>query len=163
MHEEAAQMTTESKAPASTQQVRPMSPPEMLEYAVKGYQAYEQERYEDARAVFEFLVRTDPSEGYYHTALGAISLAVDDLDDALAQFDEALRLNPRDIPALINRGEVHLRLGSLILAAQDFSRVVSMDPESKDPLTERARLLAAAALQSAGEAQRAAHAGEVKG
>ncbi len=156
-------MTTESKATAPLEDARVMSHPEMLEYALKGYQAYEQERYDDARAVFEKLIRMDPSEGYYRTALGAISLAVDELEDALAHFDEALRLNPTDTPALINRGEVHLRLGSLVLAAQDFSRVVTMDPENKDPLTERARLLAAAALQSAEEAQRAAHEGEVKG
>jgi tetratricopeptide (TPR) repeat protein len=156
-------MTTESKATASIQDAHSMSPPEMLEFALKGYQAYEQERYDDARTIFERLIRLDPSEGYYHTALGAISLAVDELDDALEQFNEALRLNPTDSPALVNRGEVHLRLGNLMAAAQDFSRVVSMDPENKDPLTERARLLAAAALQSAEEAQRAAHEGEVKG
>jgi tetratricopeptide (TPR) repeat protein len=156
-------MTTESKATAALEAERPMTHPEMLEYAVTGYQAYEQERYEDARAIFEKLVRMDPSEGYYRTALGAISLAMDELDDALAHFDEALRLNPKDTPALVNRGEVHLRLGSLMLAAQDFSSVVTMDPENKDPLTERARLLAAAALQSVEEAQRASHEGEVKG
>ena len=88
---------------------------------------------------------------------------MDELDEALVHFDEALRLNPQDVPALINRGEVHLRLGSLLLAAQDFSRVVAMDPANKDPLTERARLLAAAALQSAEEAQRAARDEDVKG
>ncbi|QRK04593.1 tetratricopeptide repeat protein [Archangium violaceum] len=144
-------MTTESKATASTQEERPLSGPEMIERAMKGFQAYEQGRYEDARAVFVELAAYDPTEGYYRTALGAICLAVDELDDALAHFNEALRLNPTDCPALVNRGEVHLRLGSLLEAAEDFSRVVALDPENKDPLSERARLLAEAARQSAAE------------
>ncbi|WNG35207.1 tetratricopeptide repeat protein [Archangium minus] len=144
-------MTTESKATASTQDARPLSGPEMIERAMKGFQAYEQGRYEEARAVFVELAACDPSEGYYRTALGAICLAVDELDDALIHFNEALRLNPTDCPALVNRGEVHLRLGSLLEAAEDFSRVVALDPENKDPLSERARLLAEAARQSAAE------------
>ena len=141
-------MTSESKVVASTQEEppRPMSGPEMIERAVKGFQAYEQGRYEEARAVFVELAAREPTEGYYRTALGAICLAVDELD-------EALRLNPQDCPALVNRGEVHLRLGNIMQGAKDFARVVALDPEHKDPLTERARLLAVAALQSIEEAQ----------
>jgi tetratricopeptide (TPR) repeat protein len=156
-------MTTESKGMASTKEERPLSGPEMLERAVKGFQAYEQGRYDDARAVFSDLAARDPSEGYYRTALGAICLAMDELDEALAHFDEALRLNPQDCPALVNRGEVHLRLGNILQGAQDFSRVVALDPENKDPLTERARLLAVAALQSAEEAQLEGVGGGTKG
>jgi tetratricopeptide (TPR) repeat protein len=146
-------MTTESKGVASTQEERPLSGPEMIEKALRGFQAYEQGRYEDARAIFVQLAAQDPSEGYYRTALGAICLALDELDEALEHFDVALKLNPRDCPALVNRGEVHLRLGNILQAAQDFTRTVELDPENKDPITERARLLAAAALQSVEDAQ----------
>jgi Flp pilus assembly protein TadD len=156
-------MTTESKATAPAQGARSMSGPEMIERALKGFQAYEKGHYDEARAVFVELAAYDPTEGYYRTALGAISLAVDELDEALEHFDEALRLNPTDCPALINRGEVHLRLGNIMQAAQDFSRVVGLDPENKDPLTERARVLAAAALQSAEEAQRDFGGGSAEG
>ncbi len=147
-------MTSESKVVVATQEEpRPMSGPEMIERAVKGFQAYEQGRYEEARAVFVELAAREPTEGYYRTALGAICLAIDELDEALVHFDEALRLNPQDCPALVNRGEVHLRLGNIMQGAKDFARVVALDPEHKDPLTERARLLAVAALQSIEEAQ----------
>jgi tetratricopeptide (TPR) repeat protein len=155
-------MTNDSKVTASPRESGPPSGPEMLERAVQGFQAYEEERYEDARSVFEELAQLDPSEGYYRTALGAICLAMDELDDALMHFDAALRINPRDCPALVNRGEAQLRLGNLIAAAQDFAKVVALDPENKDPLTERARLLAAAALQSAEETQRDAGTHEMK-
>ncbi|MBM7118194.1 tetratricopeptide repeat protein [[Archangium] primigenium] len=130
------------------------SNPDLLERATQGFQMYQQGRYDDARVIFEELSELDPSEGYYHTALGAISLAMDGFDKALEYFNQALRLNAEDTAALINRGEVHLRLGNTLDAAHDFARVVDLDPENKDPLTERARVLAQAALQSAEEAQR---------
>lgn len=130
-----------------------VSKPDLLLLAMEGFQLYEQGRYDDARGIFEKLTQQDPSEGYYQTALGATCLAVDALDEALVHFNEALRLDTTDTAALINRGEVHLRLGNVMDAARDFARVVALDPERKDPLTERARLLAAAALQSAEEAQ----------
>ena len=46
------------------------------------------------------------------------------------------------------RGEVYLRQGKILEAARDFKRAVDLDPENRDPLTRRARLLAAAALQT---------------
>ena len=36
----------------------------------------------------------------------------------------------------------------MLEAAQDFSKAVELDPQGKDPLTTRARVLAAAALET---------------
>ena len=137
-----------------------VSPPDLLQYAMQGFQMYEQGRYDEARVIFQELLELDPSEGYDRTALGATCLAVDELDESLEHFNEAIRLNDTDTAALINRGEVHLRLGNIMEAVHDFTRVVELDPENKDPLTERARVLAAAARQSAEEAQRDAEASQ---
>jgi tetratricopeptide (TPR) repeat protein len=142
---------------ASTAQQATTTGPEMLERAMVGFQRYEEGNYEDARAIFEELAEQDPAEAYYRTALGAIYLAEDDLDPALEHFHQALHLNPKDSAALVNRGEVHLRLGNIVEAAQDFARAVDLDPENKDPLTMRARLLAAAAIETIEAAQRSAH------
>src|SRR5437868_6076548 len=128
--------------------------PELLEKAMEGFELYEQGDYEGARLIFEELSEKDPSEAYYRTALGAIFLAEDELELALENFNQALTLNPKDSAALVNRGEVQLRLGNIIEAAQDFARAVDLDPENKDPLTMRARLLAAAALETVEAAQR---------
>jgi tetratricopeptide (TPR) repeat protein len=130
--------------------------PELLERAMEGFELYEQGDYESARLIFEELSEKDPSEAYYRTALGAIFLAEDELELAVENFNKALALNPKDSAALVNRGEVHLRLGNIIEAAQDFARAVDLDPENKDPLTMRARLLAAAALETVEAAQRSA-------
>lgn len=131
--------------------------PELLERAMDGFELYEQGDYEGARLIFEELQEKDPSEAYYRTALGAIFLAEDELEAALEAFNQALALNGRDSAALVNRGEVNLRLGNIVEAAQDFARAVDLDPENKDPLTMRARLLAAAALETVEAAQRSAH------
>jgi len=147
---------------ATTSQQGGTTAPELLEKAMEAFQLYEQGQYEDARAIFEELSQLDPAEAYYRTALGAISLAEDELDLALENFNQALELNPKDTAALVNRGEVYLRLGSIMEAAQDFARAVDLDPENKDPLTMRARLLAAAAIETIEAVQRNAAHSELK-
>ena len=124
---------------------------------MEGFELYEQGDYVSARLIFEELSEKDPTEAYYRTALGAIYLAEDELEFALESFNQALALNAKDSAALVNRGEVHLRLGNIVEAAQDFARAVDLDPENKDPLTLRARLLAAAALETVEAAQWRAH------
>ncbi|HEY3452446.1 MAG TPA: tetratricopeptide repeat protein [Myxococcales bacterium] len=125
-----------------------ISGPEMLEMAVTGFAMYEQGRYREAKVIFEGLAALDPTESYYRTALGAVYLAQDKLDEASAEFDAAIKLNKKDIAALVNRGEVRLRKGQLLEAAEDFKSAVDLDPENKDPLSLRARALAAAALET---------------
>jgi len=130
-----------------------VSGPEMLEMAVIGFSMYEQGRYDDARVIFDALCALDPREPYYRTALGAVYLAQENLEQAEQLFNEAIRLNDREIASYVNRGEVYLRQGKILEAAQDFKKAVDLDPENKDPLTRRARLLAAAALQTLEAAQ----------
>lgn len=125
-----------------------ISGPEMLEMAVTGFAMYEQGRYREAKVIFDGLAALDPKESYYRTALGAVFLAQDKLEEAAAEFDEAIKLNKKDIAALVNRGEVRLRKGMLLEAASDFKAAVDLDPENKDPLSLRARALAAAALET---------------
>ncbi|WP_306818751.1 tetratricopeptide repeat protein [Archangium lipolyticum] len=142
---------------ASVGQIVGLTGPEMLEMAMQGFRLYEQGRYKDAKVVFDGLCELDPAEAYYRTALGAIYLAEEDLQTALQLFTHALALNGKDSAALVNRGEVHLRLGNIVEAAQDFAKAVELDPENKDPLTMRARLLAAAALETIEAAQKGAN------
>lgn len=138
-------------------QIAGLTGPEMIEMAMQGFRLYEAGKYKDARIVFEGLCDLDPAEAYYRTALGAIFLASEDLEQALKNFNKALTLNGKDSAALVNRGEVHLRLGNLVEAAQDFAKAVELDPENKDPLTMRARLLAVAALETIEAAQKSAN------
>ncbi|MBX5482224.1 MAG: tetratricopeptide repeat protein [Myxococcaceae bacterium] len=138
------------------QELNAISGPEMLEMAVIGFSMYEQGRYEEAKVIFQGLCTLDPKEGYYRTALGAVFLAQEDLDNALNMFNAAIALNDKEIASFVNRGEVYLRQGKIIEAAHDFKRAVDLDPENKDPLSHRARILAAAALETLEQAQKLA-------
>ena len=81
-----------------------VSTPDLLQQAMQGFQMYEQGRYDEARVIFQELSALDPKEGYYRTALGATLLAVDDLDESLVHFNEAIRLNDADTAALSRGG-----------------------------------------------------------
>lgn len=124
-----------------------MSGPEMLQIALIGFRMYEQGKYADAKTIFGGLIALDPLEAYYHSALGVVHLAEEDLEQARAYLSTAISINPKEIAPYVNRGEVNLREGKILEAAEDFAAAVKLDPEYKDPLTNRARVLAAAALE----------------
>ncbi|WP_223635266.1 tetratricopeptide repeat protein [Corallococcus sp. EGB] len=145
-------MTTESKAPVSNDNSRPLSGPEMLERATEGFNLFQDGRFNESLAIFDTLASMDSSEAYFQTALGACHLALEDLDSAVACFNRAIELDPSDITPFVNRGEAFLRQGRTTEAARDFQHAVSLDPDDKDPLSRRARMLAAAALESSDEA-----------
>jgi tetratricopeptide (TPR) repeat protein len=144
------------KGELTLQQLTAITGPEMLQMAIIGFRMYEQGRYADAKTVFHGLVTLDPKESYFLTALGAVYLAEDDLDEAKRFLDKSIAVNPKELAAFVNRGEVNLRQGKVLEAAQDFMRAVELDPETKDPLTMRAKVLAAAALEAieAGQKQK---------
>ncbi len=121
--------------------------PEMLQMALIGFRLYEQGKYSEARTIFSGLISLEPLEAYYHTALGAVFLAEENLQMARAYFDSAIALNPREIAPYVNRGEVNLRDGKILEAATDFSKAIELDPKFADPLTQRARLLSVAVLE----------------
>lgn len=137
-------------------QYNAVSTPEMLQMALVGFRMYENGKYADAEALFRGLIMLEPTEAYYFTALGAVYLAQDIYDGAKVNFDQAILLNPKELAAFVNRGEVHLRMGNIMEAAEDFKSAVDLDPAGKDPLTVRARVLAAAALEMVEKSQGAA-------
>jgi tetratricopeptide (TPR) repeat protein len=137
----------------SLKDLHAISGPEMLEMAVIGFNMYEQGKYEEARIIFEGLTSLDKNEPYYVTALGAVHLARENLETAMNCFNRAIVLNPKEIAAFVNRGEVYLRQGKVMEAARDFKTAVDLDPTGKNQLVHRARVLAAAALEAIESAQ----------
>ena len=51
---------------------------------------------------------------------------------AIADFNNALRLNPEFLPALAARGNLHLQMDENALAVKDFERVLSIDPKATE-------------------------------
>ncbi|MCA2977107.1 MAG: tetratricopeptide repeat protein [Myxococcaceae bacterium] len=124
-----------------------ISGPEMLQMAQIAFNLYSSGRYTEAETMFNGLIALEPTEAYYHTALGCVYMAQDEYEKAKEQFDHALALDPKELASYLNRGEVHLRLGNVMEAANDLKACVDLDKTGKDPLAMRARVLAAAALE----------------
>jgi predicted Zn-dependent protease len=130
-----------------------ISGPEMLQMAQIAFHLYSSGKYQDAETMFNGLIALEPTEAYYHTALGCVYMAQDEFEKAKKEFDAAIVLNPKELASFLNRGEVHLRMGNVNEAAQDLKACVDLDPTGKDPLALRARVLAAAALEMIENAQ----------
>jgi tetratricopeptide (TPR) repeat protein len=69
-----------------------------------------------------------PGHAVAHRGLGEIFLKQDKCPEALAQFDQALEIYPRDACSLIDRGMVKRRLGDCRGALLDLLRAVAVNP-----------------------------------
>ena len=131
-------------------QIFDLNPAQMAAVIATGHNFFTEGRLEEARKIFEGLAIIDSKYPYIHTMLGAIYQKMKQHDKALLRYTLALKLHPNDINALTNRGEIYLLLGKFLEAAGDLKRVLDLDPQNKNPVANRARLLsllAAEALQ----------------
>jgi tetratricopeptide (TPR) repeat protein len=60
-----------------------------------------------------------------------------DFDHAIADFDQALRLNPRDLVALNGRGLAYLNQDKVDLALADFNAAIRVNPDDGDAFDHR--------------------------
>jgi len=61
-------------------------------------------------------------------------------------------LDPSNVEAYANRGELLIQKGNFLQAAEDFKKAIDLDPDGENPVANRARALAAivtAALKQA--------------
>jgi tetratricopeptide (TPR) repeat protein len=118
---------------------------EMRLVADLAYMLAEQGRNMEAIVIFEGLAALAPLTGYFQSALGALRLRTGELDEALVHLDQALAADSRDAAALLNRGEVNMRLGHHTAAFEDLQATLALtgqeQPES--PYATRARALLA--------------------
>ena len=73
-----------------------------------------------------------------------------DLSRAIADFSEAIRLNPMVIAAYVNRAAAYTRKGDLDKAIADYNEIIRLDPHSI-----QAYRLRAAVYQSKGSSEKA--------
>ncbi|MGH7409115.1 MAG: tetratricopeptide repeat protein, partial [Candidatus Methylomirabilales bacterium] len=93
----------------------------------------------------------------FRVALGRLFLAKDQADEALRQFEAALRSDPRSVPALMGRAEVLARHGQVLQAQADMEAAVRVDPGNGAARLALARLYRGQGLQDrASEQLRAA-------
>jgi tetratricopeptide (TPR) repeat protein len=117
---------------------------ELYMIAERGYELMQQGKLDQAQQVFDGLVYLDPYDPYFYTALGSIRQQTDDPEGALGCYEQALQLQPWNISALANRGEILFNKGELLDAFRDFQRVIELDPEDKNRSTLRAKAIVVA-------------------
>jgi Flp pilus assembly protein TadD len=108
---------------------------------VTGHNYLREGRLKEATSIFEGLVVVDSHNPYIQGILGSIYQQQHRYELALIRYNNALELNPDDVNALCNRGEVLLTQGKFQEAAIDLKRAIELDPEKKDGAANRARLL----------------------
>ena len=110
-------------------------------FMIVGYRLYKEGRLIDAAKIFEGLAVLDSSNAYVQGILGSIYQKREQYGLALVRYNNALTLFPEDLNSLTNRGEIFVKLGRFPDAAHDFKKAIELDPERKDPSSNRARLL----------------------
>lgn len=87
----------------------------------RGYDLYQQGRYEEAGIIFEGVTAADPSNSYARTALAAVCLALGDPKRAASELSLLLQQNPADEDARARRCESYCQLGIWIEARNDLA------------------------------------------
>lgn len=100
---------------------------------------YQEGRLEPALRLLEGLTALRPERPEYWSALGAVLTALERHEDAVPALSIAVRMNPRDTAAFVNRGECYMGLGDPEKAGKDFESAILLDPKQEDPAANRAR------------------------
>jgi Flp pilus assembly protein TadD len=115
---------------------------EAYSIAEMGYTMMEQGRLKDAQTVFQGLVISNPYDGYFHAVLGSIYQKLGIVDGAIEEYTLAIGLDPANVEAYVNRGELIMSKGNFTQAAADFRNAIELDPDGDNPVANRARALA---------------------
>ncbi len=83
-------------------------------------------RYEDARECFVKTVAVDADSPLARLGLGLVAFELQSIDEALRQFDAAIKLAPENVAANLNAGICLLRLNRPIEAAARFQRALEL-------------------------------------
>jgi tetratricopeptide (TPR) repeat protein len=123
---------------------------EAYSVAELAYTLMEQGRLKEAQTVFQGLVISNPYDAYFHTALGSIYQKQGIVDGAIEEYSISLGLDPSNVEAYVNRGELLIQTGYFEQAAKDFKAAMELDPDGHNPSVNRARALASVTAAALG-------------
>ncbi|HVE82360.1 MAG TPA: tetratricopeptide repeat protein [Myxococcales bacterium] len=105
-------------------------------------------RLEEARVLFEGLVEMNPKDAAARAALGTVHQKLGRLQEAAAEYTEAIKLDAMQPVALANRGELRLRQGDGA-GVEDLLAATRADPSGITMAARRAKALLGAMAQAA--------------
>jgi lipoprotein NlpI len=98
------------------------------DFVINGEKKEAERLFDRAIQSFDQVIRLSPNAPAY-SGRGAAYLLKGDFDDAVADFDQATKLDPRYANAYHNRGIARRVLGEFGQAIADFDRAIAIDPK----------------------------------
>src|ERR671935_249728 len=96
--------------------------------ALKGQQLFEQQRYNEALAVYRELIRQERANADAHYSLGIVYERLGQDKAAIDAYREVIRLQPNDAETYANLGIVYGRMGQHDQAAAAYRELVRLKP-----------------------------------
>ncbi|MEE2961350.1 MAG: tetratricopeptide repeat protein [Myxococcota bacterium] len=118
-----------------------LSPDELYAISAQGYHFFLQGKSERAQVIFEGLAALDPTNAYYHRALGAVYWKQKDPTKALKQFGYAIRIAPKDASSYVNRAEVFVATKQFAEAKADLTKVLALVTPSQEAIQQKAKAI----------------------
>jgi tetratricopeptide (TPR) repeat protein len=111
--------------------------------------------FEQAAAYYSDYLSTHPNSAWAYNLRGWTSFENREYDNALKDYDAALRLDPQDVVAYINRGGAWQRKGEYDNALRDYNAAMRLDPRETMGYNSVAWLLATCPSERHRNGQRA--------
>jgi tetratricopeptide (TPR) repeat protein len=105
------------------------------------YSLHSQGKYRDAETIAEMLLMIEPSNAYLHLLLASSCQWQQKFQKAIHEYTRTIELQPNDVSAHVNRGEVYLKTGKFLEAFEDLKRASVLNKQPQNPFANRARLL----------------------
>ena len=105
-------------------------------------------RLDEAEKIFQALILLDHRNAYFHAAMGAVHQKKLKPVEAIFEYSISLSIQPKDVAALVNRGEIYLRHKNYRKAAEDFRSAILLDMSGRNLWANRARSLVIAIKRS---------------
>lgn len=112
-------------------------PKRAFEYFEEAEDAYNADRYEEARGVLDALLREYP--GYYeaYSLRGSVREILKDNEGALTDYSIYLEQFPEHVSVLISRAILRYKIGFYEQAKEDFLRLLTMNPSETNTVFYR--------------------------
>lgn len=132
----------------SLAEMRGIGRDQLFQLAEAGHVKYKHGRLDEANKIFQALILLDHRNAYFHSMMGAVHQKMNRPIEAIMEYSQALKLNPKDTASFVNRGEIYLRHKNYRKAAEDFRAAIIQDLAGANLWANRARSLVIAIKRS---------------
>lgn len=105
---------------------------------------FQEGRYREAAQAYKKLVDAEPEDAGLRTSFAGVLGALERYDDALAELEKALELDPLNVEAYHNRAVIQERQGQVQAAVADYARAVRYRPDYQPSRQALVRLVGTA-------------------